>query len=120
MNAMLMIAAGLTAAIAVAHSALGEKLVLGPLLASDVPKLGGSSRFMRRTVRYAWHLTSLWGFAFAGLLLWYARDTAPHASAVRLLSVAFLASALVSAVMTRGKHFSWFVFLVIGLLAWFS
>jgi len=119
MKLTLLIAAVLTAAIALAHSYLGERLVIGPLFASDVPKLGGSSRFMRRTVRYAWHLTSLWGLAFAALLIYYSRDALQHVTALQIVSATFLLSALMAVIMTRGKHFSWVVFLAIGLLVWF-
>jgi len=116
----LLIAAALTAAVAVLHSVLGERLVIGPLLTGDAPKLRGSARLMRRTVRFAWHLTSLWAFAFAALLIFYARDPMQHVTALKLVSATFLLSALMSAIMTRGKHFSWVVFLAIGLLVWFS
>jgi hypothetical protein len=119
MNIPLLIAAVLIAAIAVAHTLLGERLVIGPLLAGEVPKLGGSSRFMRRTVRYAWHLTSLIAVGFAALLFHYAKEPKQHVTAIEIVSATFLLSSLLAVIMTRGKHFSWVVFLAIGLLSWF-
>ena len=118
MNTPLIIAAVLIAVIAVVHTLLGERLVIGPLLAGEVPKLGGSSRFMRRTVRYAWHLTSLIAVGFAALLVFYAREPKQHMMAIKIVSATFLLSSLLAVIMTRGKHFSWVVFLVIGLLTW--
>lgn len=119
MNHSLLIAAVLIAAIAVVHTLLGERLVIGPLLAGEVPRLGGSSRFMRRTVRYAWHLTSLIAVGFAALLFYYAKEPRQHVMAIKIVSATFILSSLLAVIMTRGKHFSWVVFLAIGLLTWF-
>jgi drug/metabolite transporter (DMT)-like permease len=119
MNPSLLIAAVLTTAIALAHTLLGERYVLRPFLAGPVPKLFGSERFMRRTLRYAWHLTSLLGLGFAALLAFFARGPMQHVTAIEIVSATFLLSALMSIIMTRGKHFSWIVFLAIGLLTWF-
>ena len=48
MNVMLLVAGLLSALIGIAHSVLGEQLVLGPLFRrEDLPKLLGSTTFTR-------------------------------------------------------------------------
>ena len=60
MNVFLMVAGLLSALIGVAHSVLGEKLVLRPLFTrGEVPKLLGSTAFAHRTLRFTWHLTTV-------------------------------------------------------------
>jgi len=60
MKVMLLFAGVLSALIGIAHSVLGEKLVLGPLFErGDVPKLLGSTSFARHTLRFTWHLTTV-------------------------------------------------------------
>lgn len=119
MNTSLLIAALLTALIALAHTLLGERYVLRPFFAGPVSKLFGSECFMRRTVRYAWHLTSLMGFGFAALLFFFARGPMQHVAALEIVAATFLLASAMSIIMTRGRHFSWVVFLTIGLLSWF-
>ena len=53
-NGPLYLAAGLVTVIGLAHSCLGERFVIGRLLAlPDLPRLGGDVGYMRRIVRYA-------------------------------------------------------------------
>jgi len=114
-------AALLIALLGLAHSVLGEWLLLGPLFRlRQLPRLIGSHRFARRTLRLAWHLTTvlLWGTAVILLaaagpgagseLLWVAR----------ILSLVFLVCALVAGIGSRGRHFSWLVFLLCAVLVW--
>ena len=63
---MLIIAAVLTALIGIGHSYRGEqKFVTSLLERDDLPIVFGSIELTRRTIRIAWHLSSvmLWGFA---------------------------------------------------------
>lgn len=102
------------------HSLLGEKLVIAPLLGLEyMPPVLGSARFTRRILRFAWHLTTalLWGLG--GLLLVWARGAGPETQIMLIITAAtYLASALIAGIITRGKHFSWFVFLVMAGLVW--
>ena len=121
MNLLLVIAAILTMLIGIAHSVLGERLLLGPLFRrGEVPKLLGSATFARRVLRFAWHLTTLLLIGIGVVVLYLAMGTSGVQTAwiLHALSATFGASTLLSLIGTRGKHFSWSVFLVIAVLLW--
>ena len=121
MNLSLFAAGVLSALIGVAHSVLGEKLVLGPLFRrSELPKLLGSTTFARRTLRFAWHLTTVLLIAIgatAAALSFTVLDL-QAVWVLRIFAATFAASSLLSLIGARGKHFSWWVFLLIAVLLW--
>ena len=56
----LSIAAVLIGGTAVAHSVLGERYILVRLFRREnLPRLFGSDELTKRTLRFAWHLTSV-------------------------------------------------------------
>lgn len=115
---MLWIAAILVFALAVAHSALGERYILVRLLRrGDLPKLFGGTEFTARTLRFAWHITSVTWFGFATLLWQLDRGAlTPHATA-QIVGATSLACGVLPLAFTRGRHLSWIVFLLVGVLA---
>lgn len=124
MNLALAIAAALLACIAVAHSYLGERYILIRLFRrSDLPRLFGGDDFTRRTLRFAWHITSLAWLGFGALLV---DATRAQSGALPLpilgttIAVTFVASSLLAFIGSRGRHYSWLVFLAVGVLAWFG
>ena len=121
MNFYFVAAAFLTIAIGVAHSWLGERYILMRLLRrQNIPHLLGSDAFTKRTLRFAWHLTTIAWFGAAALLLVLA--SYPLDASARMLSgviaATFLASAVVALAGSRGRHLSWVVFLLIAGLVW--
>jgi hypothetical protein len=122
-NATLIAAAALVVALGLVHSLLGERYILIRLFRrADLPKLFGSDRFTRHTLRFAWHLTTVVWYGVAALLLALARPgAAPTRSDLGAL-VAFtaLASAAVSLVGSRARHPAWLVFLAVAALSWFG
>ena len=123
MSVPLIAAAVFSAAIGIAHSVLGEKLVLGPLFErGEVPKLLGSTDFAQRTLRFTWHLTTVLLVGIGAVVAVIARLPIDQQSAsiLRILSVTFGVSTLVALSGARGKHFSWWVFLIIAVLLWFG
>ena len=120
MNTALVAAALLILALGLVHSVLGERYILIRLFRrNDLPRLFGSDLFTRRTLRFAWHLTTVVWWGIAALLVRLARGaplTTPELGGV--LAVTSVASALVSLVGSRGRHPAWAVFLAIGALAW--
>ncbi len=118
MNRWFLAAAVLTVLIGCAHSWLGERYLIGRLLKrQDLPRLLGGDDFTRRTLRFAWHLTTLAWLGMAGLMAVLARlpaDRVPQ-HAVLVLSATFAASALLALVGSRGRHLSWVVFSAIAL-----
>jgi hypothetical protein len=112
-----MLAASLALLTAFAHSYLGERYILIRLFRRpNLPALFGSDAFTRRTLRFAWHLTSI-AWAGAAVLLWVL-DAGSARAAVHVLSVTFLISAIVTAAGSRGRHLAWIVFAVIALASW--
>ena len=122
MHSGLLVAAGLLTLTAMAHSVLGERYILIRLFRRDsLPRLFGSDRFTRRTLRFAWHLTSVAWLGFAVLLVFLARETAPSSYVLlKVVSATFLLTALITALASRGKHLAWPVFLAVAVLTWFA
>ncbi len=104
------------------HSIVGERLVIAPLLRlQDLPKLFGSRTLMQRTLRFAWHLTTVFGWGLAWLLwrvdAWPAGAQDVASETLRLIGATMLVAALLPLVFTRGKHPAWVVLLAIGGIA---
>jgi hypothetical protein len=117
MNAALTVAVVLIIAVAAAHSYLGERYILIRLFRRpDLPQLFGSDVFTRQTLRFAWHLTTVAWLGFAAMLWVLGRPSAQ--SAIRVVSIVFLLSALLAFAGSRGRHLSWMVFLAIAAATW--
>lgn len=118
MQTLLYFAAGLVVALGVAHSVLGERYILIRLFRREgLPKLFGSSDFTTRTLRFAWHLTTIAWFGFAALLVRGAEGQLAGET-LRIIGGTFLLSGLVALIASRGKHLAWVVMLCIGGIAW--
>jgi len=121
MKVMLLFAGVLSALIGIAHSVLGEKLVLGPLFErGDVPKLLGSTSFARHTLRFTWHLTTVLLLGICAVVVVFSLSPSYPQSAciIRVLAATFAVCSLLSLIGARAKHFSWWVFLIIAVLLW--
>jgi hypothetical protein len=117
MNWWLRSAAALAICVGLAHSYLGERYILIRLFRrTPLPPLFGSDVFTRRTIRFAWHLTSVawWGAA----VLFWALGRGDAALGLRVLSGTFLVTALITAAGSRGRHLAWPVFLAIAVAVW--
>lgn len=117
---LLLVAAALLAFVGFMHSYLGERYVLGPLLAlPDLPTLGGSRTYMGAVLRFAWHLTSVawWGTAATLVVMW--ADRGPTAIGA-VLAVTFLLHGLISLVKSGGRHPAWVFFFLTAAAVWFG
>jgi hypothetical protein len=115
MTALIYVAAILTVAVGIAHSILGERYILSRLFRrEDLPKLFGGSKFTVRTLRLAWHVTTVAWCGFAAVLVLLARRTVWSAGLSYILATTFLVTGAVTLIISRGQHLAWFVFLVIG------
>lgn len=113
----LYIAAFLIAAIGFAHSYLGERYLLVRLFRrNDLPKLFGSSEFTVRTLRFAWHITSVAWLGLAAVLVLLAHPPVAPPAIGLAIGVTFLAHSAIAFGGSRGKHYSWIVFLAIGAI----
>jgi hypothetical protein len=118
MTTLLYLAAFLAIAIGIAHSYLGERYILVRLLRRpDLPKLFGGTEFTTRTLRFAWHITSIAWWGFAALLILLAHQPLSSRGVGLVVGVTFLATSAVALVGSRGRHLSWLVFLAIGMIA---
>jgi hypothetical protein len=70
-----------------------------------------------------WHITSVLGWAFAGLLWQLANNPSGELSASVVLgtaAAAFLASAVLVFVGTRARHPGWVALGAVGVLSWMA
>jgi hypothetical protein len=119
---VLIVAAVLCLAIGFIHSYLGERFILIRLFRnSQIPHLFGSDYFTKRTIRFAWHLTTIawWGL---GYLVWsISQGTANlEHDVLNTVGVVFLLSGAFAITATRGKHLSWVVFWSIAGLVFYN
>lgn len=118
MDFALYAAALLTLAISVVHSYLGERYILMRLFRREnLPKLFGSTEFTIRTLRGAWHLTTVAWIGFAVILIRLAQGPVTSETLGLIIGAVFAVHFLVAFIGTRGRHLSWIVFLAIGVLA---
>lgn len=113
------IAALLLFGIGVAHSVLGERYVLRRIerLENIPPLTLGGRELMVQVLRFAWHLTTIAWFGFAGILLLMAHDVLSNRTTALVVAVIFIVSALTSGIASRARHYSWIVFLALGAIA---
>lgn len=122
MRILLVIAAGLTLALAAAHSYLGERYILVRLFRRDsLPKLFGGVEFTKQTLRFAWHITSIAWLGLAALLLVMASPQGGGpATQAGLIAGVFGLSGLTALLGSRGRHLSWIAFFAIAALVWYG
>jgi len=117
MNAWLIIAAAITSILAVAHSYLGERFILIPLLRQDLSAALKRERFQKAILRFAWHLTSVAWLGFGVVLIGLRRTDAVEFIGIAI-GVTFVIHAAVTAFASRFKHLAWPLFLLVAAGAW--
>lgn len=118
---MYYLAAILLVVIGIAHSYLGERYILIRLFRKgDLPKLYGGTVFTKNTLRFAWHLTTVAWFGFAFLLIHLSGGLLSENVVGDIIAFTFLVHGIVSLVGSKGKHFSWPVFIIIGIVVFYA
>ena len=121
----LFFAAGLLALVTgLVHSVLGEILIFRHLRSGGLVPAMGAPPLRERNIRIiwaTWHLATLFGWAFAGVLLRLA--FAPHNYSlnefvVSAIVFAYLGGSLLVLVGTKGRHPGWIALLVVAALTW--
>ena len=121
MTIALYFAAFMTIAVGVAHSVLGERYILIRLFRHEgLPKLFGSSEFTTRTLRFAWHITTIAWWGFAAILVQLAQGSISTHSVALVIGVTFCATAFITLAVSRFRHLAWLVFLFIGGVALYA
>ena len=117
MNIWFLCAFIVTILVGLIHSILGERFIINPLQSfTNLPKIFGSDLLTKRTLRFAWHLTTIAWFSLASFMLMLAlrrQLSIPFISAA--LSLTFTVSFLISLIGSRGRHFSWIMFLAVAV-----
>lgn len=117
----LLLAAALAIAVGCAHSYLGERYILVRLFRRpDLPKLFGGTEFTTRTLRLAWHLTTVAWFGAAGILFAMAQGPISSQLVGLIIAAVFFASALLTFGVSRGRHLAWLVFLLVSILTGYA
>ena len=118
-DGLLCTAAVLLVITAFVHSVLGERRLIGPLLARREGVL--ASDLARFVLRFVWHLVSVNWAILALILVQLARDpaTARFWAAVGT-GVGFTGAGLFDAIATRGRHVGWPLLAGIGIAALLS
>ncbi len=121
MNIYLFVSGILTILLSIAHSIIGEVLILIPMQKSaGIPAVRGSIHTTKRTLRFTWHITSVLGIGIAFLLLHYAKFVAltpEHIYVLTVLSATFFASFVVSVIGSKARHALGGV-LIVSILIW--
>jgi len=101
------------------HSYLGERRLIGPILAIDAPIT--QKPLARAVVRFAWHFMSALGLVVA-LLLWRSgsRPDAADEFLVAFAGGVLLTAGIVDAVWSRFKHIGWPMIVLAGALTLLS
>lgn len=129
MNWWLLTAALLVLGAALAHSLLGEKVVLRRIHRRSggeevVNRRAADDPVTQQTLRLAWHSLTVALLGFAALLFQAAVDGAAFGGswrgAMRILSGTFAGLALLSLVVARGRHVGWMWFAAVAVASWLS
>jgi len=111
---LLLMAASLCAITALAHSILGERKLIQPMLASDAAIM--KHPLARSVTRFAWHWTSVLWLLVGGFLLLSAYGATDAPQLLLAVGIAHVAMGIADAILTRGQHIGWPLITIIGVL----
>ena len=121
MDYALYIAACLIVLVGFLHSYLGEKYILMRLFKRpNIPKLFGGTQFTTRTLRFAWHLTTVAWLGFAVILVQMANQSFESKVLGIIIGLVFAIHFAIALIVSRGKHLSWPIFLIITILIFYT
>jgi len=117
----LIIAALGAVGIGLVHSILGERGIVQPVLKRmDWSGVSPGADFLNRTVRFAWHITTLAWIGLAAILVAPLIGMGANPAFVPLtIAMTFFLSGIVTLVASRGRHLAWIGFFIIAVgAAW--
>jgi hypothetical protein len=110
----LVASAVLIAGLGLFHSVMGERYIVRRVMRREQPKLFGSDEFTKRTMRFAWHVTTLFAWAIAAVLI-----LDPNREILLTVAGTMVLAAILTIVVSHGRHLSWLVELAVAaLIAW--
>lgn len=99
------------------HSVAGERYLVRRLLRRDnLPILFGDDSFTKLTIRYAWHLLTIFCLIVAGILFLHAANPEPARASIAVIAGGLGLSGVWGLVSTRARHLSWVVLLAAAAL----
>lgn len=119
-NILLLIAAAILFLVGTMHTIRAEwidrRLVRRIVQSSLFDADSSADQLARQIVRLAWHLTSIvWcGIAVLMVYLSSVEQVRPIVVTIRIFAVIFALHALASLIFTRGRHPSWYLFLIVA------
>ena len=120
MQSPYLVAAVLVTVTGLVHSVLGETLIFRHLRNGGLVPALGAPPLRERNVRIlwaTWHLATLFGWAFAGLLFQLSLGHPMSASLVtRAIVFAYLGGAVLVLVGTKGRHPGWVALTAVAAL----
>ena len=107
----LRLAAATMVVVAFVHALVGERRLIGPLLAMNSGIM--AVPLARQVMRFAWHMTSVLMVLCGAVVAWPAIDP----PLIAIIGAAWLAAGLFDAVLTRGRHIGWPFLTAAGVFA---
>jgi len=122
MNFYLLLSACLLIVLSIAHSIMGELIIIGPIQRSQqLPAVRGDIAFTKQTLRLTWHITALMGLGIASIMLYYATFEMLKMDQVFVLAFfgfTFVLCFFVAFAGSKAKHPAWIVFFLIMIFEW--
>lgn len=122
---ILFFAAGVLAALTgVVHSVLGERLIFRHLRQGSFIPTTGAPPLRESHIRIlwaTWHIGSVFGWAFAGVLLQLAFapfDTPLSQFVVSAIVFAYFGASMLVLVGTKGRHPGWIALMLVAVSVW--
>lgn len=123
----LLIASGVLAlATGIVHSVLGEVLIFRHVRSGGLVPAMGAPPLRERNIRIlwaTWHLASVFGWAFAIVLIGIGLaplNDSPRPLVLSAIVFANLAGSLLVLIGTKGRHPGWIALLLVAALAWMA
>ena len=118
MNIFFICAAVFLFTIGLAHSYLGESLLLMPLFKEKSVLLFREKPYMKKILRFAWHITTIAWWGLALVIVDLAKIKNPSLLSIHSIAVASLITGMLILYFSRGRHLAWFVFIAISGCLW--
>ena len=124
MQTLYLVAGVLAAVTGLVHSVLGERLIFRHLRNGGLVPTMAAPPLRERHIRIlwaTWHLASVFGWAFAGVLLRLAiGPVSPLSLVIGAVVFAYLGGAILVLVGTKGRHPGWLALLAVASLTWLA
>jgi drug/metabolite transporter (DMT)-like permease len=126
MQTLLLVAGALAIITGIVHSVLGEMLIFRHLRNGGLVPTMSAPPLRERNIRIlwaTWHLGSVFGWAFAGILIRLAfapNDASLIAFTLSAIVFANLGGSLLVLIGTKGRHPGWIVLLAVAVFTWLA